>query len=88
MNLLNIFLDLQQLDNANYCLSQTTVDLQETIPQVIKPFLNRILDQRQTLQLEIANSLPTLKIDQTSQERILTELLAMLSSLLLLEGKL
>jgi signal transduction histidine kinase len=75
INLLNNFLDLQQLDAGNYCLSQTTVNLQETIPQVIKPFLKRAMNQQQTLKLEIANNLPILNIDQTSLERILAELL-------------
>lgn len=75
MDLLNNFLDLQQLDAGNYRLSQTTVDLQEFIPQVIKPFLKRATNQQQTLQLKIANNLSILKVDQTSLERILAELL-------------
>lgn len=75
MSLLNNFLDLQQLDAGNYCLSQTTVDLQEFIPRAIKPFLNRVVNRQQTLKLKIANSLPILNIDQTSLERILAELL-------------
>lgn len=75
MNLLNNFLDLQQLDAGNYRLTQTTVDLQEKIPQVIKPFSKRTVNQQQTLKLEITNNLPILKIDQTSLERILAELL-------------
>jgi signal transduction histidine kinase len=75
IDLLNNFLDLQQLDAGNYCLAQTIVDLQESIPQVIKPFLHRVVNQQQTLRLKIANSLPILKTDQTSLERILAELL-------------
>jgi len=75
MNLLNSFLDLQQLDAGNYRLSQISVDLQEFIPQVIKPFLNRATNQQQTLQLKIANNLSVLKVDHTSRERILAELL-------------
>ncbi|GAB4235370.1 MAG: hypothetical protein Kow00121_62920 [Elainellaceae cyanobacterium] len=75
MDLLNNFLDLQQLDAGNYRLTQTAVHLQEIIPQVIKPFLNRAANQQQTLQLEIATNLPVLIIDQNSLERILTELL-------------
>lgn len=75
MNLLNNFLDLQQLDAGNYRLNQTPVNLQETIPPVIKPFLKRAINQQQTLKLEIANNLPILKIDQNSLERILAELL-------------
>jgi signal transduction histidine kinase len=75
IDLLNNFLDLQQLDAGNYCLSQTSVDFQEFIPQVIKPFLNRATNQQQTLQLKIANNLSILKVDQTSLERILAELL-------------
>lgn len=75
MNLLNNFLDLQQLDAGNYRLNQTPVNLQETIPPVIKPFLKRAIHQQQALKLEIATNLPVLKIDQTSLERILAELL-------------
>jgi len=75
MDLLNNFLDLQQLDAGNYRLSQTSVDLQEFIPQVIKPFLNRATNQQQTLQLKIANNLSILKVDQPSLDRILSELL-------------
>jgi len=75
INLLNNFLDLQQLDARNYRLSQTAVSLQEAVPQVIKPFLNRIAQQQQTLRLEIATNLPILTLDQTSLERILSELL-------------
>jgi signal transduction histidine kinase len=74
MDLLNNFLDLQQLDARNYRLNQTTVNLQEFIPQVIKPFLSRATNQQQTLQLKIDNNLSILKVDQTSLERILTEL--------------
>lgn len=75
MNLLNNFLDLQQLDAGNYRLSQTSIDLQKFIPQVIKPFLNRATSRQQTLQLKIANNLSVLKADHTSLERILAELL-------------
>jgi signal transduction histidine kinase len=75
MNLLNNFLDLQQLDAGNYRLHQTTVDLQEFIPQAIKPFWDRASKQQQTLQLKIANNLSILKVDQTSLKQILTELL-------------
>lgn len=75
MDLLNNFLDLQQLDAGNYRLSQTTVDLQEFIPQVIQPFLARATHQQQTLQLKIDNNLSILEVDQTSLERILAELL-------------
>lgn len=61
MNLLNNCLDLQQLNAGNYRLSQTTVNLQEFIPQVIKPFLYRATNQQLTLQLKIANNLSILK---------------------------
>ena len=75
MSLLNNFLDLQQLDAGNYHLNQTTACLQESIPHVIKPFFDRIKNQQQILHLDIAKNLPILTIDQTSLERILTELL-------------
>lgn len=75
INLLNNLLDLQQLDAGNYRLEQTKVSLQEAIPLVVKPFLNYVANQQQTLQLEVAANIPVLEIDQTSLERILTELL-------------
>lgn len=76
INLLNNFLDLQQIDAGNYCLGQTRVNLQEAIPIAVKPFLSRVAHQQQTLQLEIATNLPILRIDQTSLERVLAELLS------------
>lgn len=75
INLLNNFLDLQQLDAGTYCLDQTRVNLQEEIPIAVEPFLSRVANQQQTLQLEIAPNLPILRIDQTSLERVLAELL-------------
>lgn len=75
MNLLNSFLDLQQLDAGNYCLSQTAIFLQELVPQTIKPFLQRIANQQLTFQLQIAANLPIFIIDQACLNRILTELL-------------
>jgi signal transduction histidine kinase len=76
INLLNNFLDLQQLNAGTYCLDQTRVNLQEAIPIAVKPFLSRVANQQQTLQLEIATNLPILRIDQTSLERVLAELLS------------
>lgn len=75
MNLLNNFLDLQELDAGNYRSGQTRVDLKESTLQVIKPFLKRAINHQQTLKLEISNNLPILEIDQPSLECILTELL-------------
>ncbi|MFB2967531.1 sensor histidine kinase [Aerosakkonema sp. BLCC-F183] len=75
INLLNNLLNLQQLDAGNYCVNQTPVHLQEAIPQIIKPFLQRIANQQQTLQLEIAANLSVLTVDRIGLERILTELL-------------
>ncbi len=75
INLLNNFLDLQQLDAGNYVFNETTVYLQEFIPQLIQPFLGRVAHQQQTLQLEIAANLSFMEVDQTILGRILTELL-------------
>jgi signal transduction histidine kinase len=75
MNLLNNFLDLQQLDAGNYRSYRTMVDLKEFISQSIKPFWERTSNRQQTLQLKIANNLSTLKVDQISLKQILTELL-------------
>jgi signal transduction histidine kinase len=75
MNLLNNFLDLQQLDAGNYVANPTVVHLQAVIPQIIQPFVQRTAKQQQTLALETATHLPIVKIDQTSLKRILSELL-------------
>lgn len=75
INLLNNFLDLQQLDAGNYGLNQGVICLQDSILQVVEPFLDRMANQQQILHLEIADDLPILTIDSPSLERILTELL-------------
>ncbi|UBF29787.1 HAMP domain-containing histidine kinase (plasmid) [Kovacikia minuta CCNUW1] len=75
INLLNNFLDLQQLDAGNYSVNPTPVHLQEAMPQMIQPFLQDIANQQQTLQLDIAANLSVLIVDQISLERILAELL-------------
>jgi signal transduction histidine kinase len=75
MNLLNNFLDLQQLDAGNYCANPSAVHLQESISRVVKPFSHRMANQQQTLQLELAPNIPIVTLDQTSLERILSELL-------------
>lgn len=75
INLLNNFLDLQQLDAGNYSVNPTPIHLQEVIPQIIEPFLEPIANQQQTLYLDIAENLSVLTIDRISLERILTELL-------------
>lgn len=75
INLLNNFLDLQQLAAGNYFLNQTVVHLQELIPRVIKPFLKRMADQQQAFHLEIKPHVSVVTVDETCLERILTELL-------------
>ncbi len=75
INLLNSFLALQQLDAGNYSMSQTPIHLQKVIPQMIEPFLQRIANQQQTLQLEIAANLSVLTVDRNCLEQILSELL-------------
>ena len=75
MNLLNNFLDIQQLDAKNYMFNQTEICLPDLIPQIIEPFLKRMRNKQQTFQLEMAANLPIISIDQTSLKRILQELL-------------
>lgn len=76
IKLLKNFLDLQQFDAGEYVLNQTVICLEDWIPQVIKPFLDRSAKQQQIFHLEIAEDLPIFTIDSPSLERILSELLS------------
>jgi signal transduction histidine kinase len=75
INLLSNFLDLQQLDAGTYGFSHTAIQLENWLPQVIKPFLARIATQQQNLQVNVSDRLTEITTDPISLERILGELL-------------
>ena len=75
INLINDLLDLSRLEAGTETSSLTTLNLQTWIPKIVEPFLERASRQQQHFQVDIAAGLPSLTVDQSHLERILTELL-------------
>ncbi|MBI4785333.1 MAG: response regulator [Oscillatoriophycideae cyanobacterium NC_groundwater_1537_Pr4_S-0.65um_50_18] len=75
INLINDLLDLTRLDAAIEPFNFTNVNLKIHIPRIAEAFLERMQQQQQQFILQIPQSLPFLRIDLSSLERILTELL-------------
>lgn len=74
-SLLNNVLDLQQLDAGTYGFNSAVIHLQDWLPEVIQPFLQRIAQQQQYLEVNGIEHLPDVAIDPLSLERLLSELL-------------
>lgn len=75
IELINDLLDLSRLDANAEPLILETLDLLDWIPQLIKPFAERIHNQQQQLIVELPDQLPPLTTEIASLDRILTELL-------------
>jgi signal transduction histidine kinase len=75
VNLLSNFLDLQQLDAGTYAFSHTAIQLENWLPEILKPFLARIARQQQNLQVDVPDRLTDIITDPISLGRILGELL-------------
>ena len=76
IQLINDLLDLQRLETASYSsLLVEAINLQDWLPIIIEPFLDRTQQRQQTLQINLPPDLPTLILDRASLERILAELL-------------
>ncbi len=76
IQLINDLLDLQRLETASYSsLLVEVINLQDLLPIIIEPFLDRTQQCQQTLQINLPPDLPTLISDRASLERILAELL-------------
>ena len=76
IQLINDLLDLQRLETASYSsLLVEAINLQDWLPIIIEPFLDRTQQCQQTLQINLPPDLPTLISDRASLERILAELL-------------
>ena len=76
IQLINDLLDLQRLETASYSsLLVEAINLQDLLPIIIEPFLDRTQQCHQTLQINLPPDLPTLISDRASLERILAELL-------------
>jgi PAS domain S-box-containing protein len=76
INLINNFLDLQRLDTTAKPLVLETIQVQEWLEKVVELFQARNRNcSLHSLQLRIAENLPSFICDQFSLERILIELL-------------
>lgn len=76
IQLINDLLDLQRLETASYSsLLVEAINLQDWLPIIIEPFLDRTQQRQQTLQINLPPDLPTIISDRASLERILAELL-------------
>ena len=74
-NLINDLLDLQKLESEAWSSNLEIIELQTWLPELVKPFKQRLYERQQSLQLEIPAQLPVLVSDRISLGRILSELL-------------
>jgi signal transduction histidine kinase/DNA-binding response OmpR family regulator len=75
INLINDLLDLQRLEAGQQIPNLVTLRLQDWLPRVSESFIVRAQARQQTLQINVASSLPPLTIDPLYLQRILTELI-------------
>ncbi|MBD2100038.1 PAS domain S-box protein [Leptolyngbya sp. FACHB-261] len=73
--LINDLLDLQRLEVGADCVHLETLQLQDWLPKIIEPFLLRVKDRQQTLDVELSADLPPLISNAAALERVLAELL-------------
>ncbi len=73
--LINDLLDLQRLEAGDQTLKIELICLPDWLIGILEPFQERARAAQQTLQLDIAPTLPTLVSDASIVERILAELL-------------
>ena len=76
IKLINDLLDLSRLEMATEPLFLTALSLQSWLPNIVKPFSERINSQQQHLEVVIPTALAPLSTDQSYLERIITELLS------------
>ncbi|WNZ22446.1 response regulator [Leptolyngbya sp. NK1-12] len=74
-DLLNDLLALMRLDSGSESLNLSTVSLNLWIPHIAEPFIERMQERQQHLQIEVPPALPNLTTDLFHLERTLTELL-------------
>ncbi|NET55898.1 MAG: GAF domain-containing protein [Symploca sp. SIO2E6] len=74
-DLINDLLDLSRLEAGSESLQLSKIKLQDWFPGIIEPFLARVHNQQQLLEVELPAQLPPLNSDKNALERILGELL-------------
>lgn len=75
LNLINNLLDLQELSHKAQSSVLTSIRIQNWLPQVVEPFLERACNNKQTLSVNISPDLPRLICEPSTLERVMTELL-------------
>ncbi|WP_193883813.1 GAF domain-containing protein [Oculatella sp. LEGE 06141] len=75
ISLINDLLDLSRLDAGTEPLVLTAVSVPQWIDRLVEPFMERMHQQQQHLQIELPSDLPLLTTDRADLDRITTELL-------------
>lgn len=75
ISLINDLLDLTRLNSSSEPVDWVMIDLQEQIPRIVEPFLERMRQHDQQFQLQLADDIPFLMTDSTYFDRILSELM-------------
>lgn len=75
ISLINDLLDLQRLNASVQPLVLETIDLGSWLLQVVEPWQAKMRDRHQTLEVDLAATLPSIVSDLYSLERLLQELL-------------
>jgi len=72
--LINDLLDLSRIEAKEYRLKLETTDLRQLCEKTIAPFEDRALSRNMRLAVEIPDGFPTVLVDQSAFDRILTNL--------------
>ncbi|HEY9698013.1 MAG TPA: GAF domain-containing protein [Trichocoleus sp.] len=75
ISLINNLLDLSRLDSDLQPLNLVQINLASWLPVVAQPFLDRIQEHQQQLEIQVAANLPAYTTDLSHLERIVNELL-------------
>jgi len=75
ITLINDLLNLTLLDAETELMNLTLIDLSFWVPHIAEPFIKKSQQHQQRLSIEISPDIPTIRIDLSYVERIVTELL-------------
>jgi PAS domain S-box-containing protein len=75
IDLINNLLDLTRLDAEAEPLLCSTINLEAWLAHVVEPFMEPMRERQQQLELQIASDLPTLSVDLSYLQRLVTELM-------------
>ncbi len=76
IKLINDLLDLSRLEATTEPLVREDIRLQDWLPAIAQPFIERARNQQQRFELHLAAALPPLTTDRSYLDRVLTELLS------------